>query len=307
MTNEERAKAADRLATLPRGSNQHASIEAPSQAEAAKKFDVTRTAVQRVRKVRSAGAPELVTAFEKGEVSASAAATVASLPVETQRELVAGGAAAVVEAARAIRETPKETVDPAASKAIVDDIDEMLDGKVEKAPTPAEAVAAMKSTFYSWSDKSWREYLMLLAELRPVVEAVKPAVSPEESNGEDRLECLECGRRLKTLVRHLNEQHSLTPEGYRAKWGLPPDAPMNTEAHAAVLSEKAANRGRRRSSKSRAATACGKPQSPETRAKHGDALRGRKLSLEALAKRSATWAAKRIAKLAAAEQPGAAA
>ena len=82
MTNEERAKAADRLATLPRGSNQHASIEAPSQAEAAKKFDVTRTAVQRVRKVRSAGAPELVTAFEKGDIRASVAATVASLPIE---------------------------------------------------------------------------------------------------------------------------------------------------------------------------------------------------------------------------------
>jgi hypothetical protein len=116
---------------------------------------------------------------------------------------------------------------------------------------------------------------------------------------------LECSRRLKTLVRHVNEQHGLSPEQYRAKWELPADAPMNTEAHAAVLVEKARNRGLRRSSESRSATALGKKHSPDHKAKIAAALRGRKIPPEAIARSVAARAANRLAKLAA-EQPAAA-
>ena len=107
-----------------------------------------------------------------------------------------------------------------------------------------------------------REYLRLLAALRPVVEAIKPAIQIKKSINEIVSPVWNAVAILETLVRACAAA-SLTPDGYRAKFGLPADAPMNTEAHAAVLSEKAANRGRRRSSKSRSATARGKPQSPE--------------------------------------------
>lgn len=315
MTNEERAKAADRLATLPRGSNQHASIEAPSQAEAAKKFDVTRTAVQRVRKVRSAGAPELVTAFEKGDIRASVAATVASLPIEKQQEIVAAGPEAVKDAAKAIRE--RETVDPVEAKVLVDDIVGgdakpveivgILAGVMSKAAsTPAEAFAALAPTIELWSDEDVREFARLLAEFRPVVVIHKQADPIKELINGDRLTCLECGHnKLKTLVRHLREQHNLSPEQYRAKWELPAHAPMNTLDHARVLSEKAANRGRRRSSESRSETARGKKHSPEAVAKRSAALRGRRRTPKSIAKGVAARVANRLAKLAAAEQPAA--
>ncbi len=38
--------------------------------------------------------------------------------------------------------------------------------------------------------------------------------------------CLECGRKMKTLKRHLWARHGLKPEQYREKWGLPADYPM---------------------------------------------------------------------------------
>ena len=74
-------------------------------------LSVSRSAVQRVHRVRDHGASELVTALEQGEISAAAAATIASLPVEKQQELVAAGPAAVVEAAKEIR-APKRELKP---------------------------------------------------------------------------------------------------------------------------------------------------------------------------------------------------
>ncbi len=43
---------------------------------------------------------------------------------------------------------------------------------------------------------------------------------------EDYLICLEDGKRLKTLKRHLHKTYGLTPEQYRKKWNLPADYPM---------------------------------------------------------------------------------
>ncbi len=54
----------------------------------------------------------------------------------------------------------------------------------------------------------------------------KPAVPIEKSLTANYLICLEDGQKLKTLKRHLRTTHSLTPEDYRAKWGLSPDYPM---------------------------------------------------------------------------------
>lgn len=47
----------------------------------------------------------------------------------------------------------------------------------------------------------------------------------------DYLICLEDGRRFKTLKRHLASKYGLSPEAYRAKWGLPPDYPMACKAY----------------------------------------------------------------------------
>jgi predicted transcriptional regulator len=82
-----------------------------------------------------------------------------------------------------------------------------------------------------------------------------PAVPVRSSVKSDRIACLECGKRFKTLKRHLRTDHALTPEGYRAKWSLSSDYPMVAPDYSATRSEtakrmglgrKVENRGRRR-------------------------------------------------------------
>ncbi len=53
-----------------------------------------------------------------------------------------------------------------------------------------------------------------------------PAVSIEDSVTPDFIICLEDGRRLKMLKRHLKTAYNMTPEQYRERWGLPTSYPM---------------------------------------------------------------------------------
>ncbi|MEM0988025.1 MAG: MucR family transcriptional regulator [Pseudomonadota bacterium] len=55
---------------------------------------------------------------------------------------------------------------------------------------------------------------------------LKPAVNPKKSVTDDFIICLEDGKELKMLKRHLKTAYDMTPEEYRAKWGLPHDYPM---------------------------------------------------------------------------------
>jgi len=54
----------------------------------------------------------------------------------------------------------------------------------------------------------------------------EPAVPVRGSIKPDYIVCLEDGKKLKMLKRHLKTHYNLTPEEYRAKWGLPADYPM---------------------------------------------------------------------------------
>lgn len=57
-------------------------------------------------------------------------------------------------------------------------------------------------------------------------EPLKPAVSIRRSITPDYIVCLEDGKKLKMLKRHLRASYGMTPDEYRTKWGLPPDYPM---------------------------------------------------------------------------------
>ena len=57
-------------------------------------------------------------------------------------------------------------------------------------------------------------------------EKPQPAVSVRRSVTPDYIVCLEDGRKLKMLKRHLATAYGMTPEDYREKWGLPADYPM---------------------------------------------------------------------------------
>ncbi len=54
----------------------------------------------------------------------------------------------------------------------------------------------------------------------------EPAVSIRASIKPDYVVCLEDGKKLKMLKRHLMTHYNMTPDQYRAKWGLPADYPM---------------------------------------------------------------------------------
>ncbi len=74
-----------------------------------------------------------------------------------------------------------------------------------------------------------REVYQTLARVgeQPVAVAKpKPAVPPNKSVFADHLVCLEDGKKMKMLKRHLMTDHKITPEQYRAKWELPTSYPM---------------------------------------------------------------------------------
>jgi len=55
---------------------------------------------------------------------------------------------------------------------------------------------------------------------------LEPAVSIRASVKPDHIVCLEDGKKLKMLKRHLMTRYNMTPEQYRARWNLPADYPM---------------------------------------------------------------------------------
>jgi len=65
----------------------------------------------------------------------------------------------------------------------------------------------------------------------------KPAIPVKKSITPDYIICLEDGKKLKMLKRYLRSNYGLTPEDYRAKWGLPADYPMVAPNYAAKRSE----------------------------------------------------------------------
>jgi predicted transcriptional regulator len=65
-----------------------------------------------------------------------------------------------------------------------------------------------------------------------VEERREPAVSVRASVKPDYLVCLEDGKKLKMLKRHLATSYNLTPEEYRARWNLPADYPMVAPSYA---------------------------------------------------------------------------
>jgi len=66
-----------------------------------------------------------------------------------------------------------------------------------------------------------------LGQAAAVVEKLpEPAVSIRSSVKPDYIVCLEDGKKLKMLKRHLMTHYNMTPEDYRARWNLPADYPM---------------------------------------------------------------------------------
>jgi predicted transcriptional regulator len=88
----------------------------------------------------------------------------------------------------------------------------------------------------------------VLAGISTGVETVEaapkePAVPVRRSITPDYLVCLEDGRKFKSLKRHLRTKYNMSPEDYRAKWGLAKDYPMVAPNYAKARSDLAKQMG----------------------------------------------------------------
>jgi predicted transcriptional regulator len=130
---------------------------------------------------------------------------------------------------------PPGTVDPS-MPVVTEGIDlveltaEIVASFVSCNPLPAADLPAFISSTHA-------ALAALRAELAtgPVMQQ-RAAVLVEDSVHDDYLVCLEDGRKLKSLKRHLQRHFAMTPDEYRAKWGLPADYPMVAPAYSALRS-----------------------------------------------------------------------
>jgi len=151
LDESQRAMVAAKLAKLAHGQRQSGQLAAvPTQAEAATMLSVGERSLRRAREVLDHGTPELAQAVERGDVSVSAAAEVASLPEPEQREVLAGGGKAVAAKAKALREEVGAAVaerkwEEAKSKAAAFDEEEPEEAEPEEEPEDdIEETAAAK-------------------------------------------------------------------------------------------------------------------------------------------------------------------
>lgn len=102
---------------------------------------------------------------------------------------------------------------------------EIVSSHVSNNPVAANDLPGLIEVVYS--------KLSALGGPEEVVEDLVPAVSIKKSVTNDHIICLEDGKKLKMLKRHLMTAYGMTPEDYRAKWGLKPDYPMVAPSYAA--------------------------------------------------------------------------
>lgn len=127
-----------------------------------------------------------------------------------------------------------DTDDPARTTELAADI---VAAFVSNNNVPASAIPALIATVHgAIAQLGGRN-----AEAEP--EPASPAVPIKKSVRPDSIVCLEDGKSFKSLKRHLRTDHDLTPDEYRAKWGLPKDYPMVAPAYAAARSELARSMG----------------------------------------------------------------
>lgn len=69
-------------------------------------------------------------------------------------------------------------------------------------------------------------------EMDPAEERPDPAVSVRASVKRDHIVCLDCGKKMKMLKRHLMTEHGMTPDEYRSRWELGNEYPLVAPAYA---------------------------------------------------------------------------
>ncbi len=117
---------------------------------------------------------------------------------------------------------------------------QIVSAHVTKNPVPVEELPALIREVY--------KTLSTIGEVSAApVGAPKPAVVVTKSVFPDYIVCLDCGKQMTMLKRHLMTEHNLTVDQYRAKWALPSNYPMVAPNYAETRSTLAKKMGLGRS------------------------------------------------------------
>ncbi len=112
---------------------------------------------------------------------------------------------------------------------------QIVSAHVTKNPVSVEDLPALIREVY--------KTLSSVGEVAAPVEAAKPAVAVTKSVFPDYIVCLEDGKQMTMLKRHLMTEHNMTVDQYRAKWSLPSTYPMVAPNYAKARSELAKQMG----------------------------------------------------------------
>ncbi len=110
---------------------------------------------------------------------------------------------------------------------------EIVAAHVGNNPVPASELPSLIQDVY--------KTLVSVGTVQAPSEKLKPAVPIKRSIFPDYIVCLEDGKKLKMLKRHLKTSYNMTPEEYRERWGLPPEYPMvapNYAKHRSALAKE---------------------------------------------------------------------
>lgn len=102
---------------------------------------------------------------------------------------------------------------------------------------PADGVPALIASIHATLSSVSTGVVETVAEVKDPAVPVRKSITP------DFLICLEDGRKFKSLKRHLRTKYNMSPEEYRAKWGLAKDYPMVAPNYAKARSELAKSMG----------------------------------------------------------------
>lgn len=112
---------------------------------------------------------------------------------------------------------------------------DIVSAHVSNNEVDVDAVSGLISTVYG--------ALSSLGESEASEDLPEPAVSIRRSVKKDHIVCLECGKKLKVLKRHLTTEHDMTTEEYRERWDLGLDYPLVAPEYAARRSTLAKELG----------------------------------------------------------------
>ena len=122
-------------------------------------------------------------------------------------------------------------------RSLLEMVSEIVSSYLRHNPLPVEHVPEFIHSVHRSLQEIDKEMIT------PEEPALKPAVSIRRSVTPDHIICLEDGKKLKMLKRHLRATYNMSPEAYRSKWNLPADYPMVAPNYAALRSKVAKEKG----------------------------------------------------------------